>query len=235
MGRAPDRLTPDEARGMIRRMVNGRSKATRTRAWLAVMSVVALVGAACSPPPDIRGLQNLSRGYEEELLRWTSSSRVYHGLDRVMFVHATYLSPKFRQAFGVQYLAVFGIDPGKVDSDLERLATSEGRGLEFFVFMDTSDYSWNNLDERGSVWRMALWGGADQLGTPPASIHRFKGRGPNLQAFFPYLNGYGRSYLVTFPLQQANGNPILSESGGSLVIRLSSAFGVAELSWRVGT
>jgi hypothetical protein len=200
--------------------------------WLLLAS---FAGWACSPPPDIRGLQNLSRGYEDELLRWTSTGRVYHGLDRVMFVHATYLSPQFRQAFAVQYLAVFGIDPGKVDSDLERLATSEGRGHEFFVFMDTSDYSWNNLDERDSVWRMALWGGAEQLGTPPMSIHRFKGRGPNLRAFFPYLNGYGRSYLVAFPLQQANGKPVLGGADGKLWLRLSSAFGAAELSWRIGS
>jgi len=195
-------------------------------AWLA--------SGACTPEPNMRGLQDLDAAYEQQLFQWTRSGKLFHSLDRVLVVHATYLSPEFRQAFGVQYVDIFGIDPGKVDTDLEKLATSVGRGHEFFVFADINDLSWNNLDERDSVWRMALWGTKDQLGVPPTSIHRFSGRGPNLRAFFPFLNDFGRSYLVVFPLDQANGKPVLEPGSGELILRLASAFGTADLAWKVG-
>jgi hypothetical protein len=148
-------------------------------------------------------------------------------------VNATYLSPEFRQAFGAQYVKIFGIDPGKVDSDLERIATSVGSGHEFFVFADTSTYTWNNIDELDSVWRMALWGGPDQIGVPPVSTQGFRGRGPNLKAFFPYITDFGRSYLVVFPLDQPNGKPVLDPKWNSLTLKLASAFGTVSMNWKV--
>jgi len=194
---------------------------------------VCLAASGCRMEPNMRGPQNLDQTYEEQLRQWTESGGVYQSLDRVLFVHATYLSPSFRQAFGSQYLSIFGIDPGKVDSDLEMIATSVGRGHEFFMFADTSVYTWNNLEESDSVWRMALWGGPGQLGVPPLSIHHFRGRGPNLQAFFPYLNDFGRSYYVVFPLDQPNGQPVLDPDHGKLTIKMASAFGEVTMSWKV--
>ena len=198
-----------------------------------ILLVLSLVAGTCTPKPSMRGPGQLDEKYEVQLRQWTESGRVYHSIDRVMFVYATYLSPKFRQSFGTQYVKIFGIDPGKVDSDLEMIATSVGRGHEFYVFADTTNLSWNNFDEADSVWRMALWGGPDQLGVPPISITRFKGRGPNLKAFFPYLNEFGRSYFVVFPLDQPNGRPVLDPESGMLTIKLASAFGTAAMSWKV--
>ncbi len=190
-----------------------------------------LVG--CAPTPNWRGPQKLEAEYEKLLRHWTRSAQVYNSLDSILVVHTTYLAPGFRQAFGEQYLKVFGIDPGKVDSDLEKIATSVGRGHEFFVFVDSNKLPWNNLNEPDSVWRLGLWGGKEQPGVPPLSIHRFQGRGPNLKAFFPYLNRFGRSYLVVFPSEQPNGQPVLDPSFGKLKLKLASAFGTAKLKWRV--
>jgi hypothetical protein len=195
--------------------------------------VFSVVGTTCAPKHSMRGPGRLDDKYEIQLKQWTEGGRIYHSIDRVMFVYATYLSPEFRQAFGTQYVKIFGIDPGKVDSDLEMIATSVGRGHEFFVFADISNLGWNNFDESDSVWRMALWGSPDQLGVPPVSITRFKGRGPNLKAFFPYLNDFGRSYFVVFPLDQPNGRPVLDPERGMLQIKLASAFGTATMSWKV--
>ena len=194
---------------------------------------VFLFLTGCKPTPSMRGPQNLEANYEEQLVNWTTSGRVDYSLDRMLIVYATYLAPTFREAFGSQYLSVFGIDPGKVDSDLEMIATSVGRGHEFFVFADIPHDSWNNLEEADTVWRMALWGGPEQLGVPPMSIHKFRGRGPNLKAFFPYLNDFGRSYLVLFPYNQANGRPVLEPEHGKLTVKLASAFGRVSLSWKV--
>ncbi len=187
----------------------------------------------CQPVPNMRGPQKLDPKYETQLTRWTSSAQIYHSLDSIMTVHGTLVSPAFREALGNQYVEIFGIDPGRVDSDLELIATSVGRGHEFFIFADTNDRSWNNLDARDSVWRLGPWGAEDQLGVPPLSIHRFRGRGPNLRAFFPYLNEFGRSYLVIFPIEQANGQPVLDPQEGSLTLRMSSAFGSAAMNWKV--
>ncbi len=194
---------------------------------------VTLFAVGCGVQPNWRGPQRLDEKYENMLHKWTHSSQIYHFLDSILLVHCTYLAPEFRDAFAEQYLKIFSIDPGKVDSDLEKIATSVGRRHEFFLFADSNNPEWNNLDEKDSVWRLGLWGADDQPGVPPVSIHRFEGRGPNLKAFFPYLNRFGRSYLVSFPLEQSNGRPIVDHDKKILELKLSSAFGTAMLKWKV--
>lgn len=200
---------------------------------VCAIAAIWLALAGCTPSPNWRGPQKLDQEYENLLRKWTQSGQIYHSLDSILVVHSTYLAPEFREAFGKQYLDIFGIDPGKVDSDLEKIATSVGRGHEFFLFADANNMSWNNLDEPGSVWRLGLWGGEDQPGVAPIKVHGFKGRGPNLAAFFPYLSRFGRSYLVIFPQEQPNGRPVLDPDHGVLTVKLASAFGTATLSWRV--
>jgi hypothetical protein len=188
---------------------------------------------ACAPQPSMRGPQKLDTSYEKQLRRWTISGRVNYSLDNMLTVHATYLAPVFTEAFGAQYLRIFGADPGQVDSDLEMIATSVRRGHEFFIFADIPKEEWNNLDEKDAVWIMTLWGGKDQLGVAPLSIHKFRGRGPNLRAFFPFSNSFGKSYLVVFPLDQTNGKPVLDPAVGELTIKMASAFGSVSLTWKV--
>ncbi len=194
---------------------------------------LALTAGTCTPTPNMRGPQKLDEKYESILRRWTQSDQIYHSLDSVLLTHVTYLSPEFRQAFGEQYRKIFGIDPHKADSDLKKISTSAGRGHEFFLFADSSQLAWNNLDETNSVWRLGLWGGEDQPGLPPVSVHRLESQGPNLKAFFPFLNRFGLSYLVIFPLDQPNGKPVLDPERGVLTLKLASAFGTAKMSWRV--
>ncbi len=193
----------------------------------------AAVLCSCAPQPNMRGPQKLNTKYEKQLRRWTTSGRVNYSLDSMLLVHATYLAPRLREAFGAQYLKIFGADPGQVDSDLEMVATSVRRGHEFFVFADIPREEWNNLDEKDAVWRMTLWGGEDQLGVPPLSVHKFRGRGPNMRAFFPFSHDFGKSYLVVFPLDQTNAKPVLDPDVGSLTIKMASAFGSVSLTWKI--
>lgn len=188
---------------------------------------------ACAPKPNMRGPQKLDESYEKQLRKWTESGRVDYSLDNMLIVNATYLAPKLREAFGAQYLKIFGADPGQMDSDLEMIATSVRPGHEFFVFADIPREEWNNLDEKDAVWRMTLWGGKDQLGVPPLSINKFRGRGPNLRAFFPFSSDFGKSYLVVFPLDQTNGKPVLDPAVGTLTMKVASAFGSVSLTWQV--
>lgn len=197
--------------------------------WL----IFSVIPASCAPRASLRGLQKLDQEYERLLRLWTSSGIVHRDLDRMLTVHATYLAPEFRKAFGLQYTKIFGIDPGKVDTDLELIATTTGQGHEFFIFTDISEDSWNNLDELDAVWRMALWGAPDQKGIPPSSIQKFRGRGPNLKAFFPYINSFGQSYLVTFPYKQENNEAVIDSEHGSLTVKIASAFGKVEIFWKV--
>ncbi len=194
---------------------------------------LALAAAACAPTPNLRGPRELEVEYERLLRTYTQSDQIYYSLDSILLTHVTYLSPEFRRALGEQYIKIFGIGPGKADSDLEEVATTAGRGHEFFLFADSNKLAWNNLDKAGSVWRLGLWGDKDQPGVPPISVHLFKGRGPNLKAFFPYLNRFGASYLVVFPLDQPNGEPVLDPEHGVLTLKLASVFGTAKMSWQV--
>jgi len=199
---------------------------------VSLLLLLSFLVGACAPKPSLRGPQKLDEKYEMELQKWTSSGRIDDSLDRILLVHASYLDLMLRKVFGNQYRNIFGTEPDEVDSDLEMIATSAGRGHEFFLFADVTKESWNNFDEKDSVWRMTLWGGDKEKGVAPISVQRFRGRGPNLAAFFPYLNTFGRSYLVIFPSQHKDGSPILSENG-LLHLKLSSAFGTVSMSWKV--
>ena len=187
---------------------------------------------SCAPEINVRSVHHLDKKYEEELLRWTRGDRIYYSLDRIMVVQATYLSPEFRQVFRDQYTIFFGMNPDHVDTDLERVATSTGQGLEFFVYADTPENGWNNLDERDSVWRVGLWAGAQPSGIDPVVIRRFRDRGPNARAFFPFINDFGRAYLVVFPFQEQNGMTV-SENDSEVSLKVSSALGTAVMSWKV--
>jgi hypothetical protein len=196
--------------------------------WGGVIGVLC----SCAPEVNVRGVHNLNKKYGEELQRWTRGERIYYSLDRIMFVYATYLSPEFRKVFNDQYITFFGMNPEKVDTDLEKVAASTGQGHEFFLYADTPELGWNNLDNRDSVWRVGLWGGSQQPGAEPILIRPFKDRGPNVRAFFPFISDFGRAYLVVFPLEQQNGAPVL-EGDGELSVKLSSALGTAIMSWKI--
>ena len=201
--------------------------------WVALLCLLAGVAAGCTPSPNMRGPQKLEDRYEELLGKWTRSDAIYHREDRILVVHATYLAPELREALREQYLKIFSIDPGRVDTDLEKITTLPGGSHEFFVFADMTSFTWNNLEDKASVWRLGLFGGWEQPGTPPRSIVGFQGRGPNLRAFFPYLNDFGRSYLVTFPEAQPSGQPVLEPGVAELTLKLASAYGTANLAWKV--
>ncbi len=194
---------------------------------------VALSGlCSCAPEINVRSVHNLDKKYEEQLLRWTRGDRIYYSLDRIMVVQATYLSPEFRQAFQDQYVNFFNMLPEKVNTDLELVATSAGQGREFFLYADTPENGWNNLDERDSVWRVGLWSATQPAGIDPIVIRRFHDRGPNARAFFPFINDFGRAYLVVFPVQEQNGTTV-SENDSEVSLKVSSALGTAVMSWKV--
>lgn len=196
-----------------------------------VCGLASTSSVSCAPELKVRSARNLNKNYETELTRWTRSERIYYNVDRVMYVYITYLSPEFRKAFKDQYLDFFGMPAEKIDTDLEKIATAQAQGYEFFLYADTPENTWNNLDERDSVWRMGLWSGL-QPAVDPASVRRFKDRGPNIRSFFPFVNDFGRAYWITFPQNQVEGNPVIVDNS-DFWIKVSSALGSAVLSWKV--
>jgi hypothetical protein len=204
------------------------------RLWIlfSCFLVIAL-GLHCVPAPNMRGPQQLEATYEHQLQIWTKSSQIYDSLDSILLTHVTYISPDFRSSFINQYVKIFGVDPGN-DSELEKVATApDEEGHLFFVFADSAQFEWNNLDSSESVWRLALWGSKSKPGVAPISIKQFYDRGPNLRAFFPFLTQFGKSYLVSFPKNHADGNPILDPEEKVITLRMASAFGSVALAWKV--
>ncbi|MBN2497506.1 MAG: hypothetical protein JXR96_23135 [Deltaproteobacteria bacterium] len=204
--------------------------AGRSARWPCALALLAL---GCHPTPNMRGPRDLDAGYRLALEGLTRSAQVVKDLNSVMTVHATMITPEFKRALTEQYIHIFEVGPDKPDSDLERVARSQSDGYEFFVFADLSERAWNDLDDRDSVWRMTLRGAPDQPGITPLRVHRFNGRGPNVRAFFPYLHGFGRAYLVVFPRVRPDGAPLMDPAHGELLLKLSSVFGSASLTWKV--
>ncbi len=195
------------------------------------LSFLGLALCACGIKPNLRGLQNLSDDYEQRLTDWTSAGQRYHSLDRVVFAYATYLSRPFREAYVTQYRELFSLDPTRKDNELERIYLANGQGYEFIVFVDAPHYSWNNLDEQNAVFRLVLKSEKDRTGVPPTRVEAFQSQGPNLKAFFPYINDFGRAFLVTFPATRPDSSALV-EPGSKLLLAFASAYGTVTMSWR---
>jgi len=202
----------------------------RISCWIA-LGFSAVVLTTCGRQPNMRGLQNLSADYEQRLTDWTAAGQKYHSLDRVLFAYATFLSRPFRDAYVSQYRELFSLDPAKRDDELEKIYRANGEGYAFFVFVDAPHYSWNNIDEPNAVFRMVLKSDKDLTGVPPARVVGFHTLGPNLKAFFPYINDFGRAFLVTFPATRPDHSALI-ESRSPLILAFASAYGTVTMSWR---
>ncbi len=204
--------------------------------FLAVGFLACFSTPGCNnPQPQMRGLRDVADGYEKQLARWTASGDYFQSFDRVIRVYATYLTDPFRQAMRQQYERVFNIRPqdARIVSDLEEIANSSPKGHEFFFFVDTSEFTWNDLEARDSVWSVVLWNGDEKPAALAQTARSFRGRGPNLKAFFPYVNDFGRAYYVHFPSVRANGRPIPNPEENEIIIKLACIYGEVSLTWKV--
>ena len=171
--------------------------------------------------------------YNDELTRWTRSAKVYSGMEERLSLMATYRSPAFRDAYRDFYASSFGL----TDKERARLAKEDQRAdeqyTEFFVSVHTSEDEYNNLDVKGSSWKIYL---ADSTGkrVEPISVERLVRADPLRSEFFPYIDLWSTAYVLRFPRHLAGGAATLPAADAAYIkLVVTSVLGRVEIKWNL--
>ncbi len=195
----------------------------------AAALVLLCACASSSQPLKLQSeLRLTADSYDEVIDRWTRYDSVYDWLNSIMFVHATFHSPEFRKAFSIRHPEVYG--PGSEEAGrLLRTRPESNKFHEFFLSLSTTDFRWNELDQEDSIWRVTLQG--DDGARIEGQVERITING-NLRVIYPHIEDFDRTYAVRFPVS-IEGKKLLSERTSQVTLRITSALGEAELTWRL--
>jgi hypothetical protein len=193
---------------------------------------IALAACASSQNVDLSGnWPTQASDYESAHARWTRRNTIHSGLDHVMTVAATALSPDFRAAYAAERARRLDMSAEERDALLAaEKATSDG-AIEFEVLLATNKPDWNDLGKYPrSMWRIALVGD-DGREVLPTSILPDKRVRAEVESWYSDLGPFYKPYIVSFPRVAADGKPILSPGTKVMRLELASAVGKTSLVW----
>jgi hypothetical protein len=196
-----------------------------------------LLGAGCGSsrpkPVDFAEVtrQYAGKDYPVVFQRWTRHGKLVRDVGTVMEMWSTYKSWDFRQAYIEQYAEAYSL--GEADrralrqSQLQAARTS----YEFHVVAQSTDYRWNDLEQKDSVWKISLADGTGaEVGPEAVTAERL----PELyeMKFFPTRTDFSRTYTVRFPRSTVEGDTrFLGVNTGRLDLRVTGPLGRAEVTW----
>ncbi|MBI5810639.1 MAG: hypothetical protein HZB21_05580 [Deltaproteobacteria bacterium] len=150
-----------------------------------------------------------------------------------LYISATYKDLSFRGAYVERYSGSYQLDPDYAKVLMERESIEAGQYNEFFFSAYTPEERWNDFDRKDSVWHMYL---EDDTGVRliPISIKRIDTGDPLIREFFPYLDLWGRGYVVKFPKYGASGTgPMPGKETKFMKLVVTGILGRGELEWRL--
>jgi hypothetical protein len=199
----------------------------------------ALVPSCTASRPKPVDFAEVTRGYTpkeyaEVFQRWTRHAKLVRDVGTVIELWSTYKSWDFRQAYIEQYADAYSL------TEAERKALGQAQReaarstYEFHLVAQSTDYDWNDLEQKDSVWKISL---ADRTGAEIAPDNVAAEKLPALyeMRFFPTSTDFSRTYTVRFPRSTVDGERgFLGSASGRLVLRVAGPLGRAEVDWESG-
>jgi hypothetical protein len=170
--------------------------------------------------------------YKGELDRWTRSEEIYDGLNSIAFMHATYKTKSFREAYAGLYTEIYQLDERYGATLMERELDLSSMYNEFFVSFFTTNEKWNDLDREDSIWRLYL---VDSTGArvSPEAVTRLEATAV-IREFFPYLDLWSAAYSVKFPRRHLEASGVIpSQEAEYIRLIVTGVLGKGELEWRL--
>jgi len=168
--------------------------------------------------------------YNDSLNRWTTSKKVYDGVEARIFIGATYETLAFRKAYVDRYAEDYELEDSYKNELFAREKDQEEKYNEFFVAAYTPVEGWNDLNKRDSVWRLYLEDSAGNR-VVPISVTRLDSSDPRVREFFPYLDLWSVGYDVKFPKFSETGAEMPSKDAKYLKLIVTGVLGTGELEW----
>lgn len=128
--------------------------------------------------------------------RWTREARLYDRFETHALATATYHSSEVRR-LRVEQVAAWQAMTAEEQARAQAAERAEAaQGEDFLVSLFTTDARDNDLDDRRSVWRVALV--LDEGEALPSEIRTVR-VDTLLRALFPFIHEYDTVYRVRFP------------------------------------
>jgi predicted GNAT superfamily acetyltransferase len=108
---------------------------------------------------------------------------------------------------------------------------SSRKTYEFHVAVQSTNYSWNDLDRPSSAWKVTLVDGA---GAELSPLRIEAPRLPELyeSQFFPNRTEFTRTYVIRFDRADSEGSGFAGTRSRRLILRVASPLARAELIWQ---
>lgn len=171
--------------------------------------------------------------YRSELDRWTAAKEITRGFELRLAMKGTFKSLPFREAYVDQYVKSYKLDAAQRALLLARQSEDYEKYNEFFISVFTSDMRWNDLDAKGSIWRLYL---EDDKGVRllPISIKKVDRSDPVLRELYPYFDPWSAGYAVIFPKYSETGSePVPNKDAKYVKLIVTGLPGEAELVWQM--
>lgn len=128
--------------------------------------------------------------------RWTREGRLYDRFETHALATATYQSPEVRRVRVEQVAAWKAMTEEERARALAAERAEAAKGEDFLVSFFTTDARDNDLDDRHTVWRVALV--LDEGEELPSEIRTVR-VDTLLKALHPFIHEYDTVYRVRFP------------------------------------
>lgn len=132
-----------------------------------------------------------------------------------------------------RYSDVYGLsEAGRAELRASQTEAA-GRGYEFHVTAQCSNYRWNDLEDRESTWKVTL---VDATGAElvPEEVRVVRLPEPYEATFFPDFTPFTRTYAIRFarPGKDPQGRAWVGAESGRLTLRIAGPVGRADLVWQ---
>ena len=191
----------------------------------------ALSGAGCGSRVSTIYEKVLgSPTYEGATEALTRTKEVHDGLETRFIFSATWLSPRWVQAFSEEYAKIYYLDTARKELVVARWKGESDKYERFLVALFTPDDRLNDLEKPGTTWSLRLVG-RDEKDYAPVYVKKTELRPEEVSRFFPSVGAWSRAYEVAFPKEGGEGAVPEKAVAPHLKLVLSGVQGRAVLAW----
>jgi len=158
--------------------------------------------------------------------RWTRGGRLYDRFETHAMATVTYQSPEVRRLRAEQVAAWKAMTAEERTRAQAAEEAEAAKGEDFLVSFFTTDSRDNDLDDRHTVWRVALV--LDEGEELPSEI-RTVGVDTLLKALHPFIHEYDTVYRVRFP--RVPGEPLEKRH---FILRIAGSEGKMDFEYAPG-
>jgi hypothetical protein len=199
------------------------------------MAALALLAgcAGATPVPLAAPWPAAPGSYDDVYRRWTRRGEDWRELVQTVAVSATLEGPEFRAAYAHERARRQGLAPPE-EAQLaaaEQAAADAGWDVELLVATWRPELNdLRKADKKGSMWHLALVAD-DGRRVEPLAVKPDKRHREDIQGYFGDLRNFYLPYLVTFPKNGPDGQPLARPGAKSLALEVGGSVGQIRLVW----